>query len=165
MKDDPVDTRWRELSWRKNLTASEREELRRWLATHPKGQSDWEDEAELNRALDRLPDAPVPSNFTARVLQAVEREEVIERRASGQKWWNWRLRWLPRVAVAGVFLCIGLLSYRHIQDAERVKIARNLAGVPDVTVLSNPEVLANFDAIRAMSPAPAADDELLALLK
>ena len=31
---------------------------------------------ELRELLSRLPDAPVPSNFTARVMQAVEREEM-----------------------------------------------------------------------------------------
>ena len=44
------------------------------LAAHPEAQADWEAEAGLNDALGRLPDVAVSSNFTARVLQAVERE-------------------------------------------------------------------------------------------
>ena len=37
--------------------------------------ADLELEARLTRALARLPDAPVPSNFTARLMQAVDLEE------------------------------------------------------------------------------------------
>ncbi len=80
MSNDPTYNRLRELSWRRKLTGAEEAELRAWLAAHPDAQADWEAEAGLNAALGRLPDAPVPSNFTARVLQAVEREAAAELR-------------------------------------------------------------------------------------
>ena len=36
-------------------------------------------ETQLSEALEKLPDVAVPSNFTARVLQAIEREEIAPR--------------------------------------------------------------------------------------
>ena len=102
MTNDPIYNHLRELSWRRKLTGAEEAELRAWLAAHPEAQADWEAEAGLNAALGRLPDVPVPSNFTARVLQAAEREAAAELRRPGWKWRVWpRLRWLPKVAFAG----------------------------------------------------------------
>ena len=72
MNPDPVYQRLRELGWRRPLTAAEQVELRIWLAAHPEAQAEAEAEAALNQALTRLPAAPVPSNFTARVWQAIE---------------------------------------------------------------------------------------------
>ena len=76
MKNDAFLSLLRESSWRRKLTEAEQAELRAYLAAHPDARADWEMESALNAALTRLPDAPVPSNFTARVLQAVEREAV-----------------------------------------------------------------------------------------
>ena len=69
--------------------------MRAWLAAHPEAQADWEAEAGLSEALGQLPDAPVPSNFTARVLQSVERESAAERRRRSRKWQLW-----PQLALA-----------------------------------------------------------------
>ena len=115
MTNDPIYNRLRELSWRRKLTAAEAAELQAWLAAHPEARADWEAEAGLNEALGRLPDAPVPSNFTARVLQAVEREAAAElrRRRTWQVWLRWR--WLPKAAVAAVVLGAGLVSYQQVK--------------------------------------------------
>ena len=54
------------------MTPSEEAELQKYLAANPAERADWQVEAELNRLLERLPEAPpVASNFTARVLKAV----------------------------------------------------------------------------------------------
>ena len=84
MKDNEHLSQLRESGWRRKLTESEQGELRAHLATNPDARADWEMESALNSALTRLPDASVPSNFTARVLQAVEREEARPRV------WSWR---------------------------------------------------------------------------
>src|ERR1035441_8301460 len=103
MTDDPIYNRLRELSWRRKLTNAEEAQLRALLAAHPEAQADWDTEASLNAALGRLPDVPVTSNFTARVLQQVEREAATELRQGEPKWQFWRrLRWLPKVAFATI---------------------------------------------------------------
>jgi negative regulator of sigma E activity len=118
---------------------------------------------ELRGLLARLPDAPVPSNFTARVLQAVELEESRRQ----EKWFfNWSLRaLLPRVAVAAVAICFaGFAVRQHEINGQRAAFAKNVAFVAGAQPLPSVEVLKNFDAIQRMSQ-PRADEELLALMQ
>src|ERR1043166_4926015 len=92
----------REQSWRRKLSPNEEAELRAWLAAHPEAQADWETEAGLTEVLNRLPNAPVPSNFTARVLQNIECDAAAEvrKRVPGR---NWFLRsWLAKAAAIAV---------------------------------------------------------------
>ena len=162
MNNDPIYNRLRELKWRRELAGVEEAELRAWLQAHPEARTDWEAEAGLAAALDCLPDAPVPSNFTARVLQAVEREAAVEPRRS----LGWlRRRWLPRAAFATSVAMAGLVSYLLIQNAERKKLAESVATVANVSSLPGPDILQDYDAIRASNPATTPDEQLLVLLK
>jgi negative regulator of sigma E activity len=117
----------------------------------------------LNQALAKLPDAAVPSNFTARVLQAVEFEESRRSR----RWipgWNWHAL-LPRVAVtAAVVLFAGLTFHHHELASQRTAFARNIALVAGSQPLPSVDALKNFDVIQRMSQ-PRADEELLALMQ
>ena len=118
----------------------------------------------MRELLSRLPDAPVASNFTARVLQAVDLEE--SRRA---RKWNFILKWrafLPRAAVAAVaILFAGLTLQHHELNAHRAAFAKNVALVVDGTPMPDADALKNFDAIRRMSQPARPDNELLALMK
>ena len=167
MTNDPTYDRLRELSWRRKLAAGEAAELRAWLASHPEALTDWEAEAGLNDVLGQLPDAPVPSNFTARVLQSIERESAAQSRPQTRQWHFWtRGRWLPKVAVAAVVLGTGLFSYEQAaRAARRAEYAKSVTAVSDVASLPGPDVLKDFDAIRVSNPTPVADEELLAALK
>ena len=166
MTNDPIYNHLRELSWRRKLTAAEEAELRAWLAAHPEAQVDWEVEAGLNAALGALQDVPVPSNFTARVLQAAEREAAAEQRRPGWEWSGWlRLRWLPKAALAATVVCAGVVSCLLIQDAQRHKLVESVAAVSAVASLPSPDVLKDFDAIRASNPTPRPDEQLLTVLQ
>lgn len=150
-----------EKSWRK-LTPAEVAELQTWLAKHPEAQADWETELHLTEALNRLPDAPVPSNFTARVLQAVERESAAgsQRRTPFGKWSLRSL--LPRTAAAAVVLGAGLLAYHeHTVTERRTQLAQSVKMVPSLP----PEILQNFDTIRKMGSPTGPDRELIALMQ
>ena len=164
MTNDPIYNRLRERSWRRKLTAAEAAELRAWLEKHPEARADWEAEVELGAALDRLPDAPVPGNFTARVLQAAEREAAAELRRPQARMRFWP-RWLPRMAFAASLLAAGVVSCLLVEHAERKRLVESVAVVADVTSLPSPEVLQDFDAIRVSNAAVAPDEELLAALK
>lgn len=161
MNDNTESTRLRETGWRRDLTAAEQAALRQWLAAAPDARPDWELDAALTRALQRLPDAPVASNFTARVVQAVQ----LEARPTGRFAWR-PLRWLPRlafaIALAAVVGGFGLHQYRR---ANREQLAHSVAAFTEVRTVPSPEILADFDAIYRLSPAPAADTELIALMK
>ena len=165
MGTDPFYEKLREISWRRKLNSDEEHELREWLAAHPETQESLDLETGLTEALRKMPDVPLASNFTARVLQAVERETMAAARTKDSRWKVWRKlpRWLPKVASATVVVMAGLLAYFHNNSvvANQRAAARSVAGVP----LPSPEILTNFDAIRIVSSTPAPDEQLLALFQ
>ena len=164
MNNDPVYQRLRELGWRRALTRIELAELHAWLAAHPEARTDHEIEAALNVALARLPDAPVPSNFTARVLEAVQRDAA--RPQPKRDWaWVWRV-FAPRVAVATCVVAgAGLFANHRLAIWKLKTIAGSVQTVAAVSSLPAPEVLADFDAIRRLGAAATPDNELLAALQ
>jgi hypothetical protein len=163
MKNDELQSRLRETGWRRKLTETERAEWRARLAADAGTQADWELEAALTAALARLPDTPVPSNFTARVLQAVEREEARPQRRGWR--WNWHAL-VPRVAFAAVVITFsGLAFHHHVIYTQRTALARNVALVTAGQPMPSMEALENFDAIRRLGRPQHADDELLVLMQ
>jgi hypothetical protein len=157
MKGEPIQNPGRELIWRRKLTEAERAELQ----TKPDNHADLEFESRLTEELDRLPDKPVPSNFTARVLQAIEREEMRPRPTVWH--WGWRVL-VPRLAAGVAVIGIAGLTYQHYEFNQRARLARNVALLAATQPLPSVEALKNFNAIQRMSQ-PRADEELLALLQ
>ena len=144
----------RESLWRRQPSAAERAELR--------AQPDLELEARLTAALGKIPAAPVSSNFTARVLAAIELEEKSAARAGWH--WNWRLLF-PRLAVAAAVLVFaGVSLQRYETNSQHIRLAQNLATVAS-TQTPGMDALENLDAIRGMSQSARADGELLAALQ
>jgi anti-sigma factor RsiW len=163
MNPDPIYQRLHEIGWRRPLTHAEQEELRAWLNAHPEVQADAEADAALNCALAKLPDAPLSSNFTARVLQTIEREPATTGRAAARHASTWWRILLPRVAVATVIIGIVAGVYQHHETVKRAELtaaAKSLATVAAVAPLADPAVLKDFEVIRRMSQA---DEGLLAL--
>jgi anti-sigma factor RsiW len=156
-----------ELAWRGLLTPVQQARLRRHLAAHPGAALQWESEAALTRALNRLPPAPVSSNFTALVLQAV-------RRAPARSTW-WRqidtaswfpAGWKPRVALAATMVCLSLLTVRQYQTLQRQRMARDLASVGSLASLQPVGWLKDFQTIENLNRVQVApDDALLEVLK
>lgn len=164
---DPLIERLREAAWRRKLTAAEIQQLQSWMAEYPQESKDWDLELELTEAIAHLPDVPVPSNFTSRVLSQVEREQPT-RPSESDGWfsrWHLRLRWLPRAAVASVVLAAGLLSYSHVQDSKRRHQAESVREIISYTAVPGPEILQDYEAIQAMSQSPRPDMELLKALQ
>jgi hypothetical protein len=160
---DPHYQKLCEISWQRKLTPDEQALLSEWLAAHPEDQADWESEALLNQSLASLPDVPVSNNFTARVVEAARLQAAMDERAAqpgATRFARW-LQWLPKAALAAAVLAAGLLAYTHTQAAKRAEWAESLSALSEGPSLPAPEVLKDFDAIAAMSSAPAADEELL----
>ena len=166
MKHDSVHERLREILWRRPLTAAEAAELRAWLAAHPDAAADWATEQQLSRAVRRLADAPVPSNFTARVLQAVERETAAASRpaSAGRSWWR-SLGWLPKLATACAVVGLSVLSLHQYRVVSRERMAQSVAVLAEAGPLPSTDVLQDFDAICRLAQTPPADEELLALMQ
>ena len=154
MENNPSNQR--ESLWRRKPSDAERAELR--------AQPDLELEARLTAALTKLPETPMPSNFTARVLDAIEREAAREERSVP---WvlNWRALW-PRVAMAAaVLIFAGVSIQRYEVHSQRVSLAKNVATVAAAQPLPSVDTLENLDAIQRMSQSGHADGELLALMQ
>jgi len=168
MADDPLDPLLRELSWRRKRASTEDPRLRTWLAAHPEAQADWEEEVDLTEALERLPDVSLASNFTARVMQNLNRADGGKQ--SSKLWFLgfWRWRWLPKLAVAALVLGGGFHFYRQYEQRQQAEIARGLLAVSEEAAPLNSEalddVLADFETIRALNQA-APDQRLLTLLQ
>jgi hypothetical protein len=151
MQDDNLYKDLRELSWKRNLSPAEETQVRAWLEAHPETRGDWEAETGLSEALDRLKEPEVPSNFTARVLAAVEADAARLERVAGRRLWRWR--WLPKL--------VGLQHHQRAQHEKRVQYARSVATISDVASLPSPAILQDFDAIHAMNQVVVPDEELL----
>ncbi len=168
MRDDAAEQELRERLWRRPLTPAEEVGLRSVLGQPPQAQQDWEADQLLSTGLARLPQTPVPTNFTARVLRAIEREQRAAHRSRGLSWRIWTWRWLPRAAVAAVVVSAGLVSYREVNEAQhRTQVADSVRAVSaaGVKVIPSPNILENFDDILAMDRAVAPDEDLLKALQ
>jgi anti-sigma factor RsiW len=158
----------RESSWRRPLTPAEQAALEEHLAAHPEARADWETDAQLNRALEQLPDAaPVASNFTARVLETLRREEAVAERERSRGSFAWRnlRRWFPRLAAVGLAVVLGVVVWQRHESNVKAARARNLAGLASV-LSANPDMLANFEPISRLGDSRVAPDtELIALMQ
>ena len=130
-------------------------------AVHVKPSLGWP--AALTAALGKIPEVRVPSNFTARVLDAIELEAAREARTRG-----WTLNWrvlLPRMAVAAAVLVFAGVSVQHYEaSSHRAELAKNLMVVASAQS-PGVDALENLDAIQRMSQSGHADGELLAALQ
>jgi len=153
MNELPADGR--EALWRRSLTPAARAQL--------PATPELELEARLTGALTQLPDVPVPSNFTARVLAAVDCEDAAAARSP--IWhWHWR-QWLPRLAVTAAILVVASLGFQHYEAGVwRASLARTVA-VVSAAPAPSVDALENLDAIQRMGQSAHADGELLADLQ
>ena len=165
MQDDQY-RKIKEAAWRRALNRDEAAALQELLRAHPEAHGAWGEEAALNRLLERLPVAPVSSNFTARVLQAVQ---AAPTRPAWREWFA-PGQWLPesrawRLAMCSMMVGASLLSFREYQAIHRVRITRELSSVSRAAAVPPVEWLKDFDTINGMSRVKVADDELLSALE
>ena len=163
MKPDPVHQKIRDIAWRRRLTSAEQAELQAWLVAHPEAQAEVELDAALEAALASRATPSVSSNFTARVMQAIEVETKRELRSAVQakSWWR---RLVPRVAVAALVISVSGLVYRQNLIAKQNELARAAKEIAGAQALSSATVIQDFEVIRSLTPATmVADENLLAL--
>ena len=145
----------------RDLTDGELARLERWLAANPAAQAEWE---ALDHLLATLPDTPVATNFTARVLDEVRRAETAHP-ALGQAWWQRLLapqfRPVQIAAAATLAMVIGGVGYQSHLNQSRAEMAAAVASIAEFP----PGFLADFEAIGAVAQADAIDEELWAALK
>jgi len=148
----------REAAWRRALTVDEKARLQSYLV-HAEAQQDWDQETALNQALLNLPDAPLSSNFTAQVLQAIDLDELRAQYEPSAAWLARLRSWLPRFAVAGLVIGLGGLGYQryHLHTlSEKAGSVKLVA-----TTLPDVQMWQDFDAITKLSQSTASDDKIL----
>ena len=155
--------RLRSLSWRRALSAEEESRVQSWLAAHPEDQADAEAEASLGLLLRQLPEAPVASNFTARVLQAVERDSRLPVRPppARDRLKEWIRRLAPRAKWVALVLALLLLAQLQYQSLGRRQSARELLDFGQAASMTEPGLLQDFDAIQQLGQVPPVVDEEL----
>jgi anti-sigma factor RsiW len=162
MTNDPFYTRLLEISWRRKLTAVEQAELASWLQAHPESKPDWDAEAILTDQFNRLSEPELSSNFTARVLEQIERPEKQTVRGRS-RWKSWLLRLAPPIAATAVVLAT--LHHQQVATEHRKQLLESVVLVSDIKSLPSVEILKNFDAIRELNSAPGPDEQLISLLQ
>ncbi len=160
MNQNPLDQRLREVISRRPLTEAEQAELDVWLSVHPEARADWELELALSKMLARDSAPKVPSNFTARIFQEIEREQKISRRGRTTVWGGWWRALGPRLAV-GLVVVVALVAFIH-QRNESV-LQKDIEALASVQTLPSVETLQDFDTIRSLNIVATADEDLLAL--
>ena len=163
MNPNADDQPLREKIWRHDLTPAEQAELRAWLNAHPEATTDLETERKLTALLGGIPDAPVPSNFTARVLQAVEHEVRVQNRNELSRPW-WLRVLLPRAVAVSVIALGGIFAHQAYQANQRTNLAKSLEAVAGVDALPSAEALEDFETIVRLAPPLAADEDLVSLM-
>ena len=117
----------------------------------------------LREMLSRLPDARVPSNFTARVMAEAEREDARSGRGWKASGWSWQ-GLMPRFAAATAALVLaGVVFHQHELQSRRDLMAESVARVAVAQPMPSVEALQNFDAIKRMGQPAHADEDLIAL--
>ena len=170
------DSQYNELraaSWRRKLTSAEEAEMQAHLSAHPAAQADWEDDLALTRQLQGLPDAPLPSNFTSLVMQAVAAEKPAQ--PPSPRWlefgWRaWLSRLVPRLALVVLVVVLGVGSFSRYKDYSRLQVAKAVGEFLQVANIPGrgpgPEFFEDFDAIQQLRPVSfSKDDDLLAALR
>ncbi len=150
-----------EISWRRPLNPAEEARLQSYLALHPEAQADWESEAGLSQLMGRLYRPPLPSNFTAQVLQTLEREEAaVSRRVPlGGRLERLIRRAIPRLAWASVLMALAFLGYHQYQVYTQDEMARDLLRFSQAANLNDPAVFKDLEAIRRLGQMPPPTDE------
>ena len=148
----------------RDLTDGELARLERWLAANPAELAEWE---VLDHLLAALPDTPVATNFTARVLDEVRCAEAAQP-AIGQALWRRLLvpqfRPIQIAAAAMLVMVIGGIGYQSYLNQSRAEMAASVASIASIAEFT-PGFLADFEAIEAIAQADPIDEELWAALK
>ena len=154
---------------RRKMSVGEKAEWQIHLADQPGALAQFEEEVSLNRALQQLPDVPVSSNFTALVMQAVEREH--RRKARPVLWRLWAdyiaFHWGRKLAFGSALLLLGLLSYQQYQLSSRRALAMSLFSIESVLPVEGTveDFRAAYGLRRVPASGPGEEMDLFAALQ
>lgn len=152
----------------RELTADETSRLKELTAQHPEIRDHWDEEMRLSGLLDRLPDTPLSSNFTALAVEAAKRSELPGSAARRRRLFGRiPMRWLQASAVGCAAFAVAWIIHDQRRVAIRAELADNLSAISSVALAPDAEIeaLTHFEEINRLGEQPIVDDELLAALE
>jgi anti-sigma factor RsiW len=163
MKPAPENSDWLDPVAIGALDAEALSQLRERLAKSPKELARLEQELELNRLLQDLPDAPLSNNFTSQVMGEISRLEATQARRRSA--WSAPLRWMFRPALVTAVTALALTGWWQFRLHERSNLAASVQAVSRAAAVPGVEVFQDFDAIQLLRTSPQPGDvELIAAL-
>ena len=157
---------------RGDLSEAQKREFQARLEKDKSLQELFTEEQRLENLIERLPDAPISSNFTSLVLQAARAEERKSIQAGERFTWS-QFRFARVAAGLAAVVIAGFVGIKQFQQAEQKQIAQTVGAFTEVaTVISTEQaspatVFQDFEAIQQLSlPAESELDlELLVALQ
>lgn len=165
----------KELALKGRLDKESEKRLKMYIQADPlRSIPDLENEILLGKLLRELPQVPVSSNFTARVLAEIEAIEAEPLKTAPQgSLLDWLLYHLGyRIgAVATILVLVGFCYFSH-EEFKNVKLANKIVELSNVAPLEEKEskiaveIFKDFEIIQSLGQQSAfVDTELLAALK
>lgn len=162
-----------DLRLQRALRPEERSRLDELASQHPEIRDHWDEEMRLSQLLNRLPDAPISSNFTARTLAAVRKASAPERAAGKRVLPGWLpFRWIHAATITAAALAAAWILYHQKQSEGRAQLAGELAQISSAALAPDAEkakvsldALMHYDVIARLESHPIVDDDLLAVLE
>ncbi|MGC8744299.1 MAG: hypothetical protein ACP5T0_10520 [Verrucomicrobiia bacterium] len=131
-----------------------------------------EEDIYLGKLLQQIPDVPVSSNFTARVMNAIEIEEPEPVTAISSIMQILRQNLFQRLAPVAILIILTGFCYFSYTESKKMSIAGSIAELDRVAMLNEKqgglpvEIFKDFDVIQKINNYNSmVDIELLAALK
>jgi anti-sigma factor RsiW len=151
---------------RDNLSEAEKNQWERILENDPELRNSFAEEQALDRVLDRMPDVPISSNFTALTLQAAMREPPPVKRL-----WPFSLAIFQSTFAQAVAVLVGVcavgigvgVQYHNSQRADMARKVRSFTEIASAIgsdKVRPEELFQNFEAIRALPTVADADVDM-----
>ena len=154
------------------LSDAEQRQFQQRLESDPALRESFAEEQRLNQLLGRLPNAPVSTNFTSLVLQAVRQEQRRPAHSEGRFGWL-RFKFARVAAGVAAVLLVGVVGLQQYRQAQQSEMARSVSAFTEVAsaigseATPPPEVFQDFEAIERLfiPQEPELDLELLFALQ
>lgn len=147
------------IRWIRELNGREQDRLARLLSADPKRKAQWQEDMAVLAAVRRLPDVPVSSNFTSRVLAALPcapDEPSPDLLLPPKRSRFHRLAWAPKWGLGFGFAAVLALAvfYGEYRRAKSMRLVESLTVVTESKTAPTMEESQHFEFIQELAPVP-----------
>ena len=147
------------IRWIRELNDREQDRLERLLSADPKWKDQWQEDMAILAAVLRLPDVPVASNFTSRVVAALPcapDESSPALLLPPKRIWFRRLTWAPKWCLGFGFATLLALAvfYGEYRRAKSMQLVESLTVVTESKTAPTMEESQHFEFIQELAPVP-----------